>query len=94
MIEEPKPGEPRPLAPVESLLESGRVLALNFPVDPERTWREYHAPNDGAPAAAETSTDGVRPGITSSRSPDVRGDDIQTRRARRQQSTAKDIVGA
>src|SRR5262249_31331957 len=31
-IEEPKPGEPKPLAPLESLLESGRVLALNFPV--------------------------------------------------------------
>jgi hypothetical protein len=31
-VEEPKPGEPKPLAPVESLLESGRVLALNFPV--------------------------------------------------------------
>jgi hypothetical protein len=31
-IEGPKPGEPKPLAPLESLLESGRVLALNFPV--------------------------------------------------------------
>jgi hypothetical protein len=31
-VEEPKPGEPKPLAPLESLLESGRVLALNFPV--------------------------------------------------------------
>jgi hypothetical protein len=31
-IEDPKPGEPKPLAPLESLLESGRVLALNFPV--------------------------------------------------------------
>ena len=31
-IEEPKPGEPKPLEPVETLLESGRVLALNFPV--------------------------------------------------------------
>jgi hypothetical protein len=31
-VEEPKPGEPKPIAPVESLLESGRVLALNFPV--------------------------------------------------------------
>ena len=31
-IEEPQPGEPRPIAPVESLLESGRVLALIFPV--------------------------------------------------------------
>ena len=28
----PKPGEPRPLAPLEELLESGHVLALNFPV--------------------------------------------------------------
>jgi hypothetical protein len=26
------PGEPRPLPPIEKLLESGRVLALNFPV--------------------------------------------------------------
>src|SRR5262245_29268325 len=31
-VEEPKPGEPRPLAPLESLLERGHVLALNFPV--------------------------------------------------------------
>jgi len=31
-VEEPKPGEPKPLEPVETLLESGRVLALNFPV--------------------------------------------------------------
>ncbi len=30
--EEPKPGEPRPLASLASLLESGHVLALNFPV--------------------------------------------------------------
>jgi hypothetical protein len=30
--EGPKAGEPKPLAPVESLLESGCVLALNFPV--------------------------------------------------------------
>jgi len=30
--EPPKPGEPRPLAPLEELLESGHVLALNFPV--------------------------------------------------------------
>ena len=28
----PKPGEPRPLEPLEELLESGHVLALNFPV--------------------------------------------------------------
>ncbi len=28
----PKPGEPRPLPKLEELLESGRVLALNFPV--------------------------------------------------------------
>ena len=28
----PKPGEPKPLPPLEELLESGRVLALNFPV--------------------------------------------------------------
>ena len=28
----PKAGEPRPLAPLEELLESGHVLALNFPV--------------------------------------------------------------
>ena len=31
-LEDPKPGDPRPLPPLESLLESGRVLALNFPV--------------------------------------------------------------
>ena len=31
-LEDPKPGEPRPLPPLETLLESGRVLALNFPV--------------------------------------------------------------
>lgn len=30
--EPPKPGEPQPLPPIEELLESGRVLALNFPV--------------------------------------------------------------
>jgi hypothetical protein len=30
--EAPKPGEPAPLPPLEELLESGRVLALNFPV--------------------------------------------------------------
>ena len=30
--EEPAPGEPRPLASLTSLLESGQVLALNFPV--------------------------------------------------------------
>jgi hypothetical protein len=30
--EEPAPGEPKPLAPLDALLESGRVLALNFPV--------------------------------------------------------------
>lgn len=29
---EPGPGEPRPLEPIETLLEAGRVLALNFPV--------------------------------------------------------------
>ena len=28
----PKPGEPRPLPPLEDLLESGHVLGLNFPV--------------------------------------------------------------
>ena len=28
----PKPGEPRPLPPLEELLESGHVLGLNFPV--------------------------------------------------------------
>jgi hypothetical protein len=28
----PKPGEPRPLPPLEDLLESGQVLGLNFPV--------------------------------------------------------------
>ena len=28
----PKPGEPRPLPPLQELLESGHVLALNFPV--------------------------------------------------------------
>src|SRR6187401_305400 len=28
----PKPGKPRPLEPLEDLLESGHVLALNFPV--------------------------------------------------------------
>ena len=31
-VEGPKPGEPKPLAPLESLMESGHVLALNFPV--------------------------------------------------------------
>jgi hypothetical protein len=31
-VEGPKPGEPTPLAPLESLMESGHVLALNFPV--------------------------------------------------------------
>jgi hypothetical protein len=31
-VEEPKASEPKPLAPLESLLESGHVLALNFPV--------------------------------------------------------------
>jgi len=30
--EAPKPGQPAPLPPLEELLESGRVLALNFPV--------------------------------------------------------------
>jgi hypothetical protein len=29
---EPKPGEPKPLPPLDTLLEAGRVLALNFPV--------------------------------------------------------------
>jgi hypothetical protein len=29
---EPKPGEPQPLPPLDTLLEAGRVLALNFPV--------------------------------------------------------------
>ena len=28
----PKPGEPRPLPPIEELLETGHVLGLNFPV--------------------------------------------------------------
>ena len=31
----PKPGERRPLPPLEELLESGHVLALNFPGGPE-----------------------------------------------------------
>ena len=31
-IDDPKPGEPRPLPPLESLMEKGHVLALNFPV--------------------------------------------------------------
>jgi hypothetical protein len=31
-IRPPKPGEPRPLPPLEDLLESGHVLGLNFPV--------------------------------------------------------------
>jgi hypothetical protein len=30
--EDPRPGEPRPLPPLDRLLESGKVLALNFPV--------------------------------------------------------------
>jgi hypothetical protein len=30
--EGPAPGEPTPLAPIDTLLESGKVLALNFPV--------------------------------------------------------------
>jgi hypothetical protein len=30
--DDPKPGEPRPLPPLDSLMESGGVLALNFPV--------------------------------------------------------------
>ena len=30
--EEPPSGEPKPLAPIDELLESGKVLALNFPV--------------------------------------------------------------
>jgi len=29
---EPKPGEPKPLPPIDELLETGHVLALNFPV--------------------------------------------------------------
>jgi hypothetical protein len=31
-IRPPKPGDPRPLPPLEELLESGHVLGLNFPV--------------------------------------------------------------
>ena len=31
-IHPPKPGEPRPLPPLEDLLETGHVLGLNFPV--------------------------------------------------------------
>ena len=31
-INPPKPGEPRPLPPLEDLLETGHVLGLNFPV--------------------------------------------------------------
>jgi hypothetical protein len=31
-LEERKPGEPKPLPPLDSLMESGKVLALNFPV--------------------------------------------------------------
>ena len=31
-IKPPKPGEPRPLPPLEDLLETGHVLGLNFPV--------------------------------------------------------------
>ncbi len=31
-IDDPKPGEPTPLPPLESVMEKGRVLALNFPV--------------------------------------------------------------
>ena len=31
-IDGPKPGDPRPLPPLEDLLESGHVLGLNFPV--------------------------------------------------------------
>jgi hypothetical protein len=30
--EDPKPGQPRPLPALDSLMESGKVLALNFPV--------------------------------------------------------------
>jgi len=30
--EDPPAGEPKPLAPIDSLLESGKVLALKFPV--------------------------------------------------------------
>ncbi len=31
-IEDPPPGDPKPLPPIETLLERGSVLALNFPV--------------------------------------------------------------
>jgi hypothetical protein len=31
-VGEPAPGEPRPLPPLASLLETGKVLALNFPI--------------------------------------------------------------
>ena len=31
-ITPPKPGDPRPLPPLEDLLETGHVLGLNFPV--------------------------------------------------------------
>jgi hypothetical protein len=31
-VDDAQPGQPRPLAPLEQLLESGHVLALNFPV--------------------------------------------------------------
>src|SRR5689334_15789425 len=31
-VDDPPAGEPKPLAPIDSLLESGKVLALNFPV--------------------------------------------------------------
>lgn len=31
-MSDPKPGEPKPLPPLEELLETGHVLALNFPV--------------------------------------------------------------
>jgi len=30
--EDPKPGEPRPLPPLDELMEAGKILALNFPV--------------------------------------------------------------
>ena len=30
--EEPQPGQPRPLPPLDELLETGHVLGLNFPV--------------------------------------------------------------
>lgn len=38
-VGEPAPGEPRPLPPLASLLETGQVLALNFPVGMNPGWR-------------------------------------------------------